>query len=404
MYNIVLPEDVNFLMEKLKSHGYRADIVGGCVRDFLLGGKPSDYDITTSATPDKIKEVFSELRTVDTGIKHGTVTVILNGTPYEITTYRIDGEYLDNRHPKSVIYSSRIEEDLSRRDFTMNAIAYNRYDGLTDLFCGVDDIKNGIIRTVGEADRRFSEDALRILRAIRFSSVLGFEIEEKTAASARKNRSLLENVSKERIYSEWQKLIGGKSAFSVIEKYIDIINVFLPGIKGIPVITESAFLSLSPQERFAVLFLTADTEPSEASRTAMKSLKADTKSIDFISSVLECTSRIKCNNNTSEEVVFVNLLLYEYGYEVTRSALKISVAFGEAETELAEILEGLIERGSPYRISDLKIRGDDLARLGFSGKEIGERLEWLLLNVISGGIKNEKQQLIDFIKLYKTEK
>ena len=189
-----LPKEPLYIIEALNAKGFRADIVGGPVRDFLLGKAPDDYDVTTDATPEEVKEVFSHERVIETGIKHGTVTLVKNGANYEITTYRIDGEYKDSRHPESVSFTKRIEEDLARRDFTMNAIAYNPKDGVTDPFFGKEDIRLGIIRAVGEPELRFTEDALRILRGARFSSRLGFVVEEKTKDAMQKKKELWEII------------------------------------------------------------------------------------------------------------------------------------------------------------------------------------------------------------------
>ena len=203
-----IPQSVDSIIKTIESGGFEAFIVGGCVRDMLIGITPSDYDITTNALPTQIKSIFK--KTVDTGIKHGTVTVMIDKNPLEITTMRRDGKYTDNRHPDSVEFTSAITEDLSRRDFTVNAIAYSEKSGICDPFGGYDDIKNQVIRCVGNADARFGEDALRIFRAVRFSSVLGFGIEEKTAQSVLKNREKLKNVSAERIRSELLKTLCGK--------------------------------------------------------------------------------------------------------------------------------------------------------------------------------------------------
>ena len=194
-----LPNNVQYILDKFDSNGFEAFIVGGCVRDSLLNKKPQDYDITTNAFPEKIEELFD--KTIPTGIKHGTVTVLIDKNSYEVTTYRVDGEYLNNRKPKDVKFVSNIEEDLSRRDFTINAMAYSPYLGFKDCFNGKEDLKNKLIRCVGNPDKRFSEDALRMLRAIRFSCQLNFKIEKLTAESIRKNFKLIKNISMERIQS-----------------------------------------------------------------------------------------------------------------------------------------------------------------------------------------------------------
>lgn len=202
---IRIPAPAEEIIEKLNEHGYEAYVVGGCVRDMLLGREPGDWDITTSALPEQVKQVFR--RTVDTGIQHGTVTVMIGNEGYEVTTYRIDGEYLDGRHPNSVEYTSSLTEDLKRRDFTINAMAYNRKVGFVDEFGGVEDLKKGVVRCVGDPMDRFTEDALRILRAIRFSAQLGFSIEGHTFDAIRVIAPNIKHVSKERIQTELTKLL-----------------------------------------------------------------------------------------------------------------------------------------------------------------------------------------------------
>ena len=191
---ISIPKGAQRIITVLENREYHADIVGGCVRDSVLGRAPDDYDITTDALPDEVRAIFE--KTVDTGIRHGTVTVIEDGTPYEVTTYRIDGEYKDNRHPVSVSFTKNLKEDLARRDFTVNAMAYNAERGLYDPYGGMEDIASKTVRAVGDAEKRFDEDALRILRAVRFSSVLGFDIEEKTAAAVKDKALNLSDVSR----------------------------------------------------------------------------------------------------------------------------------------------------------------------------------------------------------------
>ncbi|MGN1123601.1 MAG: CCA tRNA nucleotidyltransferase, partial [Eubacterium sp.] len=203
------------LISIIENSGYEAYEVGGCVRDRLMNREFDDIDITTSATPDEIEKILkkSNIKYIETGLKHGTVTALLNDSSFEITTYRTDGGYADSRHPDSVSFVTDIKEDLSRRDFTINAMAYNEAVGLVDLYGGRDDINNKIIRTVGDADKRFNEDALRIMRALRFASVLGFAIEESTEKAAFKNKELLKNISYERLFAELSKLLMGDYVF-----------------------------------------------------------------------------------------------------------------------------------------------------------------------------------------------
>ena len=224
---IKLPDGVNDIINVLIKHGYEAYAVGGCVRDSILNIHPEDWDITTSAKPEDVKEVFR--RTVDTGIKHGTVTVLYKEDSYEVTTYRIDGEYEDNRHPKSVEFTSNLANDLRRRDFTINAMAYNKQEGLVDLYKGMEDLKKGIIRCVGNPVHRFEEDALRILRAFRFSAQLNFKIEEESYKAACLQKENLRNISAERIRTELNKLILSSHPEKLIDLYhAKISKIILP--------------------------------------------------------------------------------------------------------------------------------------------------------------------------------
>lgn len=216
----------------LKSNGFEAFLIGGSVRDFIMDLPIGDIDITTNATPPQVKEVFKDFRVIETGIKHGTVTVLIDKEPLEITTYRSEGTYSDNRHPDSVEFSESLSDDVVRRDFTMNAIAYDFTEGFCDLVGGIDDINNKIIRCIGNAETRFREDALRILRALRFSSVLGFTIDENTKDAIHKCKDLLKNISAERIQVEFVKLICGKNAYTVLQEFSDVIAVFIPEIKA----------------------------------------------------------------------------------------------------------------------------------------------------------------------------
>ena len=212
MEKIVPSDGAEFAMRRLREHGFEAYAVGGCVRDSLLGRVPNDWDLTTNARPDQTASCFCDCRIIDTGMKHGTVAVLYEGELLVITTYRLDGAYLDNRHPADVTFSSQLRDDLSRRDFTVNAMAYHPDEGVVDCFDGQADLQARVIRCVGEARTRFEEDGLRILRAIRFASVLGFDVEEKTAMAVHGCRHLLSNIANERIREEFCKLICGSQA------------------------------------------------------------------------------------------------------------------------------------------------------------------------------------------------
>ena len=216
---IKLPKNVQFIIDQIYKSGYEAFIVGGCVRDSILGLNPNDYDVTTSAPPSEILNIFKNFKLIDNGIKHGTVGVIIDKEVYEITTYRLEGEYENNRRPKSVSFTSNLVEDLKRRDFTINAIAYNDKMGIIDKFDGMTDIKNKIVKTVGEPDKRFNEDGLRLIRAIRFSSKLNFKIESNTLHSIYKNANIIKNISRERITDEFSKILMGNNPQDIIILY-----------------------------------------------------------------------------------------------------------------------------------------------------------------------------------------
>mgnify|MGYP000793136968 FL=1 len=226
-FNIKLPDDVQFIIHTLQLHGFEAYAVGGCVRDSILGREPGDWDITTSAMPEETKALFD--KTFDTGIEHGTITVLLNHEGYEVTTYRIDGKYEDSRHPKEVTFTRNLKEDLLRRDFTINAMAYNDKDGIVDIFGGMQDLEKHMIRCVGNARERFSEDALRILRGVRFAAQLGFEIDEETKEGMKLLAPTLENISAERIQVELVKMLTSDRPELIRTAYeLGITKVFLP--------------------------------------------------------------------------------------------------------------------------------------------------------------------------------
>lgn len=386
-----LPVGAEFIIEKLNSYGKRADIVGGCVRDFLLGKEPYDFDITTSATPEQMKEIFSDVRTVETGIKHGTLTVVIDGVPYEVTTYREDGEYIDHRHPEAVSFSERIENDLSRRDFTVNAIAYNKNDGFTDLFSGMSDIKNKLIRAVGDPNRRFDEDALRIMRGVRFAATLGFDIEEQTAAAATGKAGLLKSISGERIYAEWQKLIAGEYAYGVIKKYPEIMREIL----GIPATLpgQAAFEGANPTVRTLTLFALAEN-PTEAFARFTERLHTDKA---FSRCGITALENLNRKTDTESEVA---LSFYEIGREYTRTLIELKAALGISDASSLSLADGIIGEGRPYKISHLAIDGVALMSLGYVGREVGKTLDKLLRAVIFGDAVNEREKLIEYLKLH----
>ena len=387
-----LPHGAALIIERLNKAGHRADIVGGCVRDRLLGKEPYDYDITTDATPDEMRGIFSDLRTVDTGIKHGTLTVIIDEEPYEVTTYRVDGEYSDARHPDSVSFTKKLSDDLSRRDFTVNAMCYNERDGYTDLFFGKRDLDARIIRAVGDPAVRFSEDALRILRALRFASTLDFNIEEKTSAAIFETRELLLRVSAERIFTEWKKLISGVGAYGIIERYAPVISLIIPEISNLRLPEREKFLRADANIRELSLFALSCDNPAEAYVAAMQRLRSDNKRRKFGESVLAAVSLPSSSRRE------LHLLLVRCGAEYAVGVLNLRVLLGLSNSEHLELLLDIIDSGECYKISDMKIKGEDLMALGVFGKDIANALDALLHKIAGGEIKNEREELLLFAK------
>ena len=256
---IIVPEKIKEIINTYEENGFEAYCVGGSIRDSIMGLNIGDWDITTSATPEETKQLFKDERIVETGIKHGTVSIIKDHESIEVTTFRIDGEYVDNRHPEDVSFTRSLSEDLKRRDFTVNAIAYSDSTGITDLFGGCEDIKNKIIRTVGEPEKRFEEDGLRIMRALRFASTLGFTIEEETKKAIHKQKNLLNNISVERISVELIKLISGENVFNVLTEFSDVFAVFIPEIE--PCINFSQYGKKHAYDVWTHICHTVDTIP-----------------------------------------------------------------------------------------------------------------------------------------------
>ncbi len=373
------PKGIQNILGRLWKCGYDAYLVGGCVRDRLLGFEAHDYDVTTNALPEQIISCFPDCKVIETGIKHGTVTVIWEKEPCEITTYRIDGEYTDKRRPDSVMFSDKLSSDLSRRDFTVNAMAYGP-SGLVDLFGGREDLKNGIIRAVGEPERRFSEDALRIMRALRFSSRLGFEIEEGTASAMRECALLMSHVARERICSELVGIVMGKDAHRVTCDYADVL-AFAVGVTR-PVPEDIPF---DAEIRLAAL-LSDNVE-------AVQDLKMSRAMSECVTALIENSHVILPSDLPSAQN-----LIRRFGYDI---AYKLCLLYGtEAECELIRTVK---RKRLPGRICDLAVRGDDIMRLGYEGAEISRMLNLALDGVISGDCKNTKENIISYIadKRYK---
>lgn len=436
---IYMPEEVKTAISKLTQNGFEAYIVGGCVRDSLLGDKPKDYDITTSAEPEEVEKIFSNYRVIETGIKHGTVTVLINKIPLEITTFRIDSDYSDNRHPTNVTFTKSLEKDTARRDFTMNALAYNDERGICDFYGGSDDIKNKIIRCVGDADKRFNEDALRIMRAIRFSSVLGFEIEDNTKRAIFKNKKLLKNISSERIASELVKLLCGENVRKVLLEYIDILSVVIPelvpmkgfdqrNIHHIYDILEHTAVAVENITPTPILRLTAlFHDIGKPKCFFMKNGEGHFYGHSEVGAKMteNILSRLKFDNNT-KKIVTKLVKIHDVQIEETETAVKrcmnkhtveiffLLLKMKRADTlaqspmcrdrlgyldRLEKTARKIIAENACFSLKDLAINGSDLIEMGFKpGKEIGVILKNLLEEVIGGRLPNKKKELVKFTK------
>lgn len=399
MKNLKLPEEVNYLISKLNENGFEAYAVGGCVRDMILGKIPDDYDVTTNALPEETKKVFSDLKTIDTGIKHGTVTVIKNSFHIEVTTYRIDGEYKDNRRPESVTFSKKLADDLSRRDFTVNALAFNEKDGLKDFFGGLEDMKNKTIRCVGNPKKRFNEDALRILRAIRFSSHLGYTLEKDTAKAVAHYAYLLQNISKERILAEIKKLVCGKNAKNVLSEYQSVVKQIFPKLNSYSQnqyelaleMTAAACGDWALKLSALLFFLT----PDDAYET-LKALKSDNASAKRVKNILSCKN---APGICSEREALYSLNVYgEYIFDFLNLKLICSENKEDILNQI-EVLKNAVKSQKPYKISHLDINGNDLVQNGIAkGADIGICLNKLLYAVIDGKLKNTKKDLLEYLK------
>ncbi len=385
----LLPPDVTWILEKLENAGFRADIVGGPVRDLIRGVEPFDYDITTSALPEETCRVFSGEKIIETGIKHGTVALLKNGQQYEITTYRVDGEYEDSRHPKSVSFTPFIEDDLARRDFTVNAIAYSPKYGITDPFFGERDIEDRIIRAVGVAEERFDEDALRIIRGIRFASTLGFEIEEKTKRAMISRAHLLGRISSERIFTEWKKLLSGDGALEILEEFSSVTRVFFPEIAIPESIDKKAFSKASTIAKHVSLFAARGAEKYLG---AMSRLKTDRVTAQAGAAVISAIGKYKREDSS------LAFMLRDLGEERAKLLLECEAILGIGSLCDLARLEAVKNSGVPYTLAMLEVGGEDLLALGISGKEIGSTLGMLLEKVIKGELQNEKATLISSIK------
>lgn len=432
-----IPSKAKTIITLLENAGFEAFCVGGAVRDSIMGLNPTDWDITTSALPEDTVRVFKDYKTVDTGLKHGTLTVIIDKTPFEVTTYRVDGDYNDNRHPENVHFTKNLSDDLSRRDFTVNALAYNDKTGLVDLYGGQEDIYNGIVKTVGNPSARFQEDGLRIMRALRFASVLGFTIESETAKAIHDNKDLLKNISAERLAVELSKLVCGKNAFNILMEYWDVLSVFIPEIKSavgfkqygkkhaydvwehichtVDTIPQDRILRLTMllhdlgkipthklDENGNSTFKNHATIGGDIAREILTRLKLDKKTINRVSFLVAnhdfepplSKTDLKKHLKTKTIEDIKTLLIIK---KSDRGAL--SESYRDISKESEQCLKWLSEienNNECCKTSQLAITGDDLKKKGLEGEDIGKALDTLLDAVIEGKLQNKKDDLLTY--------
>lgn len=439
MEKIKLTNDMQLIFNTFSKHGYECFIVGGCVRDFFLGKTPNDIDFATNATPNEIKKCFKGFTLLDTGLKHGTLTLLIDHTPYEITTYRTESEYFDHRHPSTVKYVKSITEDLARRDFTINAIAYHPELGIVDPFGGLADLDNKIIRCVNNPINRFTEDALRILRGLRFSSTLGYEIEPATRTACFECAGLIKMLSAERICAELFKTLAGTNAHNIIFDYIDIWGVAIPELlkmkdfqqhnpHHIYDVLKHTCVALEHSDedliiRLAVLF--HDIGKPDCFSLDEKGnghfYKHATKSVEITRDIL---SRLKVDNDTKTKVLtlikyhdldlrptekYVRRLCYKLGsIDAVKDLIKVQRADNKGQApihderiakfdEIDKILLQLEQSTLSFSLKDLDINGNDLIELGYKGPQIGDALKFLLDAVLNEEVKNHNSDLIDFL-------
>jgi tRNA nucleotidyltransferase (CCA-adding enzyme) len=434
-----IPTQVRTILERLADLGYEGYLVGGCVRDAVLGRPEKDGDVATSALPDEMVRAFSDYKVIETGLKHGTVTIIVNSLPVEVTTFRKETGYSDFRHPDSVEFAGSLRDDASRRDFTVNAMALAADGRIIDYFGGMDDIRRKILRTVGDPAERFNEDALRILRALRFASQLGFEIESGTAAAMSRCAGLLRHVSQERINSELTGMLTGTAARSVMLAYRDIIAEVLPEIRPMfdfdqknphhcfdvweHTVVAVANAESDPLIRWAMLFhdigkpaaFTVGEDGTghfyghaaksrEIADKVMRRLRFSVADREMILRLVELHDiHIKAEKKPLKRQ------LSKYGPEVLRSVLKLQRADNLAQPEKyrhrqerirnAELMiDKIIKDGECLTLKDLQVDGNDLIALGYEGKAIGEALNSLLIAVIDGAVSNDRDALIKSLR------
>lgn len=432
MKHFSLPEEVERAVSLLEASGFEAYLVGGCVRDMLMGKAPFDYDLSSSAKPEELCRVFHDYRVLETGIAHGTVTVLLDKLPLEITTFRVEGAYSDGRRPDTVHFCTNLYEDLARRDFTMNAMAYHPSLGLIDPYEGQKDLAARCIRCVGKAEKRFEEDALRILRGLRFAATFEFFLESETESALRLCAKGLLRIAAERIRVELQRLLCGKAAPRILVDYIDILGVVLPelgdqmGDRPASLKETALALSYTKQEpilRWAVLLhaLGESEHPASEERekvplktcpkcsaktadTVLRRLRFDRKSRERIVRLIE-----EQDTAALKDATFLLPSISHYGEDLFFELLQVNRAVQLAKTsdfevslvqydEIEKRARDLLAKNPCLSLKNLAVKGEDLMALGCEGKEVGKQLNWLLQIVVNGEDKNEKEILLAILR------
>lgn len=438
--SIDIPEYALAILNRLESYGFEAYVVGGCVRDVLLGLPPQDWDICTNARPEEVLQVFRRFHVIKTGLKHGTVTVVSHRQPVEVTTFRLDGEYTDNRHPDNVQFVSRVEEDLSRRDFTINAMAYSPTRGLVDAYGGQEDLKAHLIRCVGEPDTRFHEDGLRILRALRFASRFNFDIERETSDAVRRNRQLLNHISAERILKELKGILVGDGVLNMLLAYPEIFATIIPELEATigfdqhnphhchDVWTHSAHavaaLPRSSTLRLAMLmhdiakpvcysfdivaqrghFYGHPQRGAEMAGTILRRLKSDLATQQQIITLISWHDL-----SWPTTLAGMRSLIGKLGLETVRQLFLIKRADQAAQSSFEQeqkqaemraafsLFQKALEIPSAFTFKDLCINGKDLMALGLpAGPEMGAMLETLLKAVQEDKVNNSTEALSSY--------
>lgn len=388
---IQIPDYIQVLIDLLNQNHYSAYVVGGAIRNALLGLPIHDYDLTTDATPDEMLQVFSTHRVFKTGIQHGTITVLSKGQPVEITTFRSENVYEDHRHPSGVSFSKCIKEDCKRRDFTINALCYNNHEGLIDFFGGIDDLQHKIIRCIGNASERIDEDALRILRALRFAGRLSFTIEEKTANAIHKQKDLLHYISEERIHNEWIGILETNSLTSILVEYSDVIQVFIPELTQDIIQHSLTAIHQAPLDANIRMAILLKNIPN--AKEILERLKYSGAEQSIILSYTQ-NSEFKLSSKIELKQFLSTLKIPFDTYHQYRSAIDT----GYQKETIHAYHQEIHNMHEPYQLKDLAIDGNVVKELGYQGKEIASILQKCLITVIENPENNTVEYLTNMIK------